>query len=92
MVKSELLKILIKQHGTVRPADVEYALDIFFAEMTDRLANGGRVEIRGFGTFSTRGRIGRKSRNPKTGVPVDVRPKRYTHFRPSKKLLKRLND
>ena len=54
--------------------------------MSQHLADGGKVELRGFGTFSTRERKGRSGRNPRTGESVTVRPKRAMHFKPGKAL------
>jgi len=59
--------------------------------ITDRLAEGGRVELRGFGAFSTRDRNARTGRNPRTGESVDVNAKRVPHFKPGKELRERLN-
>jgi hypothetical protein len=58
---------------------------------TWRPAAGGRVELRGFGAFSTRQRDGRTGRNPKTGVTVDVPEKRVPYFKPGKGMKERLN-
>jgi integration host factor subunit beta len=63
----------------------------FFNEITDRLAAGGRVEIRGFGAFSTRARDARTGRNPRTGEAVDVDAKRVPYFKPGKEMRSRLN-
>jgi integration host factor subunit beta len=63
----------------------------FFNEITDRLAAGGRVEIRGFGAFSTRARDARTGRNPRTGEAVDVDAKRVPYFKPGKEMRARLN-
>ena len=52
---------------------------------------GGRVELRGFGAFSTRDRDARKGRNPRTGEPVDVAAKRVPYFKPGKEMRERLN-
>ncbi len=66
-------------------------VDIFFEEITQRLAEGGRVELRGFGTFSTREREARTGRNPRTGESVDVPAKRVPYFKPGKEMRERLN-
>ena len=63
----------------------------FFDEIAGRLAKGGRVELRGFGAFSTREREARKGRNPRTGESVDVPGKRVPFFKPGKEMRARLN-
>src|SRR5690606_40243071 len=72
MIRSELLQALSAENPDLRPDEVEQVVDIFFDEIGARLAEGGRVELRGFGTFSTRLRNARVGRNPRTGDPVDV--------------------
>ena len=72
MIRSELLQALSSDNPDLRPEEVEQVVDIFFDEISARLAEGGRVELRGFGTFSTRKRDARTGRNPRTGDPVEV--------------------
>jgi integration host factor subunit beta len=91
MIRSELLQSLAADNPELRPEEIEQVVDIFFDEIADRLAEGGRVELRGFGTFSTRGRDGRTGRNPRTGDPVDVPAKRVPYFKPGKEMRERLN-
>ena len=91
MIRSELLQALAKENPELRSDDVERALDTFFDEITGRLAAGGRVELRGFGAFSTRERDARKGRNPRTGESVDVPGKRVPYFKPGKEMRARLN-
>ena len=91
MIRSELLQALAKENPELRAEDVERALDAFFDQITDRLAAGGRVELRGFGAFSTRQREARKGRNPRTGDTVDVPGKRVPYFKPGKEMRARLN-
>jgi len=62
-----------------------------FDSITDQLAQGGRVELRGFGAFSTRQRDARVGRNPRTGDPVSVNAKRVPYFKPGKEMRERLN-
>jgi integration host factor subunit beta len=88
MIRSELLQLLAKENADLRPEDVERAVDAFFDEIATRLAMGGRVELRGFGAFSTRQREARKGRNPRTG---DVPGKRVPFFKPGKEMRARLN-
>ena len=91
MIRSEMLLALAKENPELRPEDVERAVDAFFDEIVDRLASGGRVELRGFGAFSTRERDARKGRNPRTGETVDVAEKRVPYFKPGKEMRARLN-
>ncbi len=76
-------------HLTVR--DVEALVATVFDEITKALAEGRRVELRGFGAFSTRGRDARTGRNPRTGAAVKVDAKRVPYFKPGKELRERLN-
>ena len=91
MIRSELLQALAKENPELRAEDVERALDTFFDEIAERLAQGGRVELRGFGVFSTRHRDARKGRNPRTGEAVSVPEKRVPYFKPGKDMRARLN-
>ncbi len=91
MIRSELLQALAKQNPELRADDVELALDTFFDEITAQLAEGGRIELRGFGAFSTRQREARKGRNPRTGETVSVPEKRVPYFKPGKEMRARLN-
>lgn len=92
MIRSELLAALAKDNPDLRAEEVEQVVDIFFDEISQRLAEGGRVELRGFGAFSTREREARKGRNPRTGEQVDVPTKRVPYFRPGKEMRRVLND
>jgi integration host factor subunit beta len=91
MIRSELLQALAKENPELRAEDVERALDTFFEEIAEQLAEGGRVELRGFGAFSTRQREARKGRNPRTGETVSVPDKRVPYFKPGKDMRARLN-
>ncbi len=91
MIRSELLQSLGNDTPDLRAEEVEQVVDIFFEEMSARLAEGGRVELRGFGTFSSRGRDARTGRNPRTGDSVDVAAKRVPYFKPGKEMRQRLN-
>ncbi|MCK9540641.1 MAG: integration host factor subunit beta [Novosphingobium sp.] len=92
MIRSELLQALARDNPELRAEDVERAVDIFFDEIAQQLASGGRVELRGFGAFSTRQRDARKGRNPRTGEAVEVPEKRVPYFKPGKEMRARLND
>jgi len=91
MIRSELLQKLADDNPELRIEEIERIVDIFFNQITQRLAEGGRVELRGFGAFSTRERRPRKGRNPRTGEPVDVPAKRVPYFKPGKEMRARLN-
>lgn len=92
MIRSELLTVLGKDNPDLRAEDVEQVVDIFFDEISQRLAEGGRVELRGFGAFSTRARDSRQGRNPRTGEAVQVEAKRVPYFRPGKEMRRVLNE
>ena len=91
MIRSELLAALARDNPELRAEEVERVVDIFFDEIAQRLAEGGRVELRGFGAFSTRERQARKGRNPRTGETVEVPGKRVPYFKPGKEMRQRLN-
>jgi len=92
MIRSELVQALGKDNPELRAEEVEQIVDIFFDEITNRLADGGRVELRGFGAFSTRERDARKGRNPRTGEAVDVPAKSVPYFKPGKEMRRVLNE
>ena len=91
MIRSELLQALAQDNPELRADDVERIVDVFFDEIAQQLAAGGRVELRGFGAFSTRERDPRKGRNPRTGETVDVPGKKVPFFKPGKEIRARLN-
>ncbi len=92
MIRSELLATLAQDNPGLKTEEVEQVVDIFFEEIAQRLADCGRVELRGFGAFSTREREARKGRNPRTGAAVDVPAKRVPYFKPGKDMRRRLNE
>ena len=92
MIRSELLQALAKENPDLRADEVEQVVDIFFDEIGKRLADGGRVELRGFGAFSTRARGARKGRNPRTGEAVDVPEKKVPYFKPGKEMRRVVNN
>ena len=91
MIRSELLQAIAADNPDLRPEEVEQVVTIFFDEIGKRLAEGGRVELRGFGAFSTRGRDARMGRNPRSGEAVDVPATRVPYFKPGKEMRERLN-
>ena len=91
MIRSELLQKLAQDNPELRAQEVEQVVDIFFEEIAQRLAEGVRIELRGFGAFSTRVREARTGRNPLTGEAVDVPAKRVPYFKPGKEMRNALN-
>ncbi|WP_174293134.1 integration host factor subunit beta [Sphingomonas bacterium] len=91
MIRSELVKKLADANPDFTPGEVESIVTTFFDEIVARLAANGRVELRGFGAFSTRARDARTGRNPRTGESVDVDAKRVPYFKPGKEMRARLN-
>jgi integration host factor subunit beta len=91
MIRSELVQTLAAENPDLSPRDIEALVTTFFDEIIKRLASGGRVELRGFGAFSTRARDARTGRNPRTGELVDVDAKRVPYFKPGKEMRANLN-
>ena len=91
MIRSELVQMIAADNPQLSPADVDRLVSVVFNSIMEQLAKGGRVELRGFGAFSTRSRDGRVGRNPRTGEPVKVDPKRVPYFKPGKEMRARLN-
>ena len=91
MIRSELVSKMATENPGLTLADVENIVSCFFDEIIGQLAAGGRVELRGFGTFTTRARDGRTGRNPRTGASVDIDAKRVPYFKPGKEMRDRLN-
>ena len=91
MIRSELVQSLATENPELSIRDVEAIVAAFFDEIVLRLAANGRVELRGFGAFSTRARDARTGRNLRTGETVDVEAKRVPFFKPGKEMRTRLN-
>jgi integration host factor subunit beta len=91
MTRSELIAQLAASNPHLRQPDVELIIDTIFDEITDALARGDRVELRGFGAFSTKKRDPRTGRNPRTGTAVAVSAKAVPYFKPGKELRERVN-
>ncbi len=93
MTKSELIETLAQgQQTQLAYKDVELAVKSILEQMTQALANGERIEIRGFGSFSLHYRPPRVGRNPKTGEPVELPAKHVPHFKPGKELRERVDS
>ncbi len=91
MIRSELVKDIADQFPGLSLADIEGVTEILLDSITAHLASGGRVELRGFGTFTVRSREAREGRNPRTGDTVSVAAKHVPHFKAGKELRDRLN-
>ncbi|MET0310125.1 MAG: integration host factor subunit beta [Sphingomonas sp.] len=91
MIRSELVQLLVQDNPGLSIREVETIVSVFFDEIVARLSEDGRVELRGFGAFSTRARDARTGRNPRTGETVDVDAKRVPYFKPGKEMRGRLN-
>jgi integration host factor subunit beta len=91
MIRSELVQKLCQDFPDLTQREVEGVVSAVFDSITDQLAHGGRVELRGFGAFSTRKRDARVGRNPRTGESVQVDAKRVPYFKPGKEMRERLN-
>ena len=92
VVKSKLLKQLSDNYPNFLKKDIEKFSNIILDEIKKTLKRGERVELRGFGIFSTKIQKTRISRNPKTGEKVNTPEKRIIHFKMSKDLFKKIND
>ena len=92
MTKSELIEIIARKQKHLPGKDVELAVKHLLETMSDSLADGQRIEIRGFGSFSLHFRPPRLGRNPKTGEAVALSGKYVPHFKPGKDLRERVNE
>jgi len=91
MIKSGLVQIIAEQNPHLYQRDVENIVNAILSEITNALANGDRVELRGFGAFSVKNRGARVGRNPRTGERVEVEEKWVPFFKTGKDLRDRLN-
>jgi integration host factor subunit beta len=92
MTKSELIELIAAKQSHLPAKDVELAVKHVLEIMSDALAQGQRIEIRGFGSFSLHFRPPRQGRNPKTGETVALAGKYVPHFKPGKDLRERVNE
>jgi integration host factor subunit beta len=92
VIKSELVQIIASRNPHLFQRDVENIVGAVFDEITEALAEGNRVELRGFGAFSVKNRPARNGRNPRTGESVDVEEKWVPFFKTGKELRDRLNN
>ncbi len=91
MTKSELIDRIAQKQTLLANRDVEGAVNTILEHMADRLATGGRIEVRGFGAFSIRHRKERVGRNPKTGASVSLPARHALHFKPGQRLRERVD-
>jgi len=91
MIRSELARLIADENPDLAPPNIEAIVTTFFEEISRRLVLGGRVELRGFGAFSTRAHDSRIGRNPRTGSSVEIQSKRVPHFKAGKEMRDRLN-
>ncbi|PCI63820.1 MAG: integration host factor subunit beta [Gammaproteobacteria bacterium] len=92
MTKSELIERLAERQSQLSLKDVELVVKSLLEHMAQSLAQGKRIEIRGFGSFSLHYREPRVGRNPKTGQSVELEGKYVPHFKPGKELRDRVNS
>ena len=92
MTKSKLIEILLQEQPHLKLEDVELAVKTILDLMSQSLADGERIEIRGFGSFCLHYRPPRIGRNPKSGEPVTLSEKYVPHFKPGKQLRERVNN
>lgn len=91
MTRTDLIAVLAREQSQLGERDVELAVKSMLERMSDALAEGTRIEIRGFGSFCLHFREPRIGRNPKTGEPVAVTGRHVPHFKPGKELRERVN-
>lgn len=91
MVKSELIELITNKLNNFPVKDIELGVNQILECMGNELSSGGRIEIRGFGSFTLHYRPPRNAHNPKTGEKVATIPKYTPHFKPGKELRDRVN-
>jgi integration host factor subunit beta len=91
MTKSELIEKVVQTHGLLNMKVSEIVVNTVFNSIEEALKSGDKVEIRGFGSFTIRERLGREARNPKSGEVVRIPSKRTPFFKTGKDLKERVN-
>lgn len=91
ITKSMLIERIAIRYSALPPRDVELAVKAVFDRISRQLVEGGRIELRGFGSFSLHKRRSRIGRNPKTGESVVLDSKAVPHFKPGKELREAVN-
>ncbi len=92
MTKSELILKITRKNSFLYQKDIHKIIDTLFDSVTRALDNDDRVELRGFGTFTTKHRNARIGRNPKTGDPVAIPQKKMPFFKMGKSMKERINS
>jgi integration host factor subunit beta len=90
MIKADLINRISKQMD-IPKQEAEEGVNLFFQTIKEAILKGEEIEIRGFGSFRFRKRTSRSGRNPRTGEPVKVPPKKVLYFKPSKLLKEQIN-
>lgn len=92
MTRSELIERLAELYPQLKVSDAEQAVKVILEALSNTLSNGGRAEIRGFGSFGLNYRPPRQGRNPNSGINVAVPAKYVPHFKVGKELRERVNQ
>jgi integration host factor subunit beta len=92
ITKSEIINALSEQQRHLGYRDVEFSVKAILDHLADNLAENGRIEIRGFGSFTLRYRKPRMGRNPKTGEAVELDSRYVAYFKPGKEMRERVNN
>lgn len=91
LIKSQLIAEISQELSHLPEKDVALSVNSIIEQLSEKLSNGGRIEIRGFGSFSLHYRPPRKAHNPKTGEKLVTQPKYAAHFKPGKELRENVN-
>ncbi len=91
MIKADLINKIAREMD-IPKQEAEEGVNLFFQSIKEAILKGEEIEIRGFGSFRFRKRTSRAGRNPRTGEPVRVPPKKVLYFKPSKLLKEMLNS
>lgn len=92
LIKSQLIAEISKQLSHLSEKDIALSINSIIEQMSEKLSTGGRIEIRGFGSFCLHYRPPRKAHNPKTGEKLVTQPKHAVHFKPGKELREQVNN
>jgi integration host factor subunit beta len=90
MIKADLINTIAREMN-IPKQEAEEGVNLFFETIREAILRGEEIEIRGFGSFRFRKRTSRAGRNPRTGEPVKVPPKKVLYFKPSKLLKELIN-
>jgi len=91
MIKADLVNKIAKEMN-ISKQEAEAGVNLFFSTIKEAILKGEEIELRGFGSFRFRNRGPRSGRNPRTGEPVEVPPKKVLYFKPSKLLKNMINE